>query len=457
MSELTSLRSLSQALNNAKVTAIELAEKAIEAAKQSSSVFIKLNESLISQAKSLDEARMRGERLPPLAGIPVSIKDLFNLKGEKTLAGSVVRNTFCEPEAEDAEVIKPLREAGILFIGRTNMSEFAFSGIGVNSHYGTPLSIWDRETERLPGGSSSGSAVSVAEGIVVATLGSDTAGSCRIPAAFNGIIGVKPSFGRMSLKGIYPLSPTSDAPGPLANDVDSCYLLDQLMCGRLSPSEELPTLPVSKPESLKLVVPQSEVLSDLDVEVEIAFNKALEKLRDSGAQIEVAEMSSIDESIDMFAKRAIVIHEAYHHHRQMLEQYGEQYDPFVQQRLLSGAGISDQEQISRYQEKTRIIELFNQQFRATGGDALLYPTVACIPPTIAETNDFDNARAVNLRCLRNTASANYFDGCSISLPCHDADKPPVGLMVSAQNGDDEKLYRVASTIETVIRSEVGGY
>ena len=450
MHNLTSLRSLSQALNHGETTAEELIEQALRRAKQSDSIFIAVNEGLTSLAKSIDAARKRGDTLPPLAGIPITLKDLFNVRNEVTLAGSVVRKALAKPESEDAEVIAPLREAGLLFLGRTNMSEFAFSGMGKNPHYGTPLSIWDRETGRLPGGSSSGSAVSVAEGIVVATLGSDTAGSCRIPAAFNGIVGVKPSYGRMSLKGIYPLSPTSDAPGPLANDVDSCYLLDLLMCGQLAPKDPLPVLKSRDIKSLKLVVPQAQVLHDLDTEVQTAFDNSLQALRDSGADITFVEMSSIDDCIDMFAKRAVVIHEAYHHHREMLEQHYDQFDPFVGSRLLSGKTISDQQQLKRYQEKSRIIELFNQQFRASGADAIIYPTIACIPPAISETEDLDKARTVNLRCLRNTATANYFDGCSISLPCHKAGTAPVGLMVSAMNGDDEDLYAISAAIEQVV-------
>jgi len=450
MNKFTSLRTLAQALDRAETSATELVEQALQRARQSNSIFITLNEGLSSQATAIDAARKAVKTLPPLAGIPISLKDLFNVRGEKTLAGSVVRKQLCEAETEDAEVVAPLRDAGLLFLGRTNMSEFAFSGMGINPHYGTPLSIWDRETGRLPGGSSSGSAVSVAEGIVIATLGSDTAGSCRIPAAFNGIVGVKPSYGRMSLNGIYPLSPTSDAPGPLANDVDSCYLLDQLMSGQIAPTNMPPRLKSRDIASLKLVIPESGVLSDLDDEVQRAFDKSIETLKAAGVTIEFREMSSIDDCIELFAKRAIVVHEAYHHHREMLEQYGDQYDPFVGQRLLTGSRISDHEQLSRYQEKARIIELFNQQFRASGADALLYPTVACIPPAIVETESIDDARRVNLRCLRNTATANYFDGCSISLPCHPKGSAPAGLMLSAMNGDDESLYRIAATIEAIV-------
>lgn len=450
MNEMTSLRELSQALRQGRTSAVELAEHSLAAAKQSRSVFVSINEDLVSQAESIDRARKSGKKLPPLAGIPITVKDLFNLKGEKTLAGSLVLKQFCEREQQDAEVIKPLRKAGILFAGRTNMSEFAFSGMGINAHYGTPLSIWDRETGRLPGGSSSGSAVSVAEGIVVATLGSDTAGSCRIPAAFNGIVGVKPSYGRMSLQGIYPLSPTSDAPGPLAVDVDSCFLLDRLMSGSLPPQDELPTIASRDPRELKLVVPQCGVLHDLDEEVEVAFDNVLTALRANGVRIEQVEMSAIEDAINLFASRPVVIHEVFHLHREMLETHADLYDPFVYQRMMTGSAISDQEQLDRYHHKARIVEAFNQQFRASGADALLYPTVSCKPPAIAETGSDEDMRKVNLRCLRNTATANYYDGCSISLPCHRKGEAPVGLMVSSRNGDDDRLFEVSALVEETI-------
>ena len=448
---MTSLRALSKALKTTEITSCELIDDALARARKSDSVFIQLNDGLSSLAKSIDRARKKHELVPALAGIPITLKDLFNVRNERTLAGSVVRKSLARPEAEDAEVIAPLRDAGLLFLGRTNMSEFAFSGIGVNPHYGTPLSIWDRQTGRLPGGSSSGSAVSVAEGIVVASLGSDTAGSCRVPAAFNGLVGVKPSYGRMSLKGIYPLSPTSDAPGPIATDVDSCYILDQLMSGKWSATDSLPDLSVCEPRSLNCVVPEAGVLDDLDSEVRSAFDLALDCLREAGAQLRTEKMPVIDASIELFYSKAIVLYEAYQHHQAMLEQYGDAYDPFVSQRILAGKMISDDEQQDRYRAKAEVVEMFSQQFGQLDADALIYPTTPCVPPAISETDDSDNARRVNLRCLRNTVTVNYFDGCSISLPCHRNGEAPVGLMVSSINGDDEKLYSVAATIEQILK------
>jgi aspartyl-tRNA(Asn)/glutamyl-tRNA(Gln) amidotransferase subunit A len=444
------LRELSAALRSGQSSAVELVERALERAHKSRSVFIAINPGLTSLAYSIDRARKKTQAQTPLAGIPIALKDLFNIRNEKTLAGSTVLQHYARIEETDAEVVAPLRAAGLLFFGRTNMSEFAYSGIGKNPHYGTPLSIWDRDTKRLPGGSSSGSAVAVAEGIVAAALGSDTAGSCRIPAAFNGVVGVKPSYGRMSLKGIYPLSPTLDAPGPIAIDVDSCYILDQLMCGRSKPTDELPRLQPAELDRLELVIPEARVMQALDTEVQAAFERATDALAAAGVAIRQAPMPVLDRCDDMFVERPVVVREVWDHHRAMLEHHLDEYDPFVGQRMRTGASISDAEQRSRVDERRQVVTEFGRQFAALKADALLYPTVACIPPAIAETDDDDNARRVNLRCLRNTATVNYYDGCAISLPCQSAGEAPVGLMLCAANGGDESLYSIASAVETAL-------
>ena len=446
------LRSLSLSLETAQISAAKLVEAALERAQATKSVFVTVNPGLVRLAHSIDRARKRGASKLPLAGIPIALKDLFNVRNEKTLAGSVVRKHYAVPEAEDAPVVAPLREAGLLFLGRTNMSEFAFSGIGTNAHYGTPMSIWDRETGRLPGGSSSGSAVCVAEGVVPAALGSDTAGSCRIPAAFNGIVGVKPSYGRMSLSGIFPLSPTLDAPGPMAVDVDSCFILDQLMCGRSRPGDGLPRLEPLPLESLKLVIPEARVMRDLDYEVTVAFDRAVAALREAGAHVRSQTLPVLDECDDFFPERALVLYEVYQNHREMLEAHGDEYDPFVSNRIATGSGISEAEQQERYAERNQLAASFSRQFAELDADAIVYPTVACIPPAIAETEDPDNATRVNLRCLRNTATVNHFDGCAISLPCESPGEAPVGLMLASRNGDDERLYRIAYSVEQVLNA-----
>ena len=446
------LRELSAALRSGQTSARQLVDAALERAHQSKSVFTSINPGLVHLADTIDQTGRKSQTLTPLAGIPIALKDLFNIRNEVTLAGSIVRKHYAQAEDADAEVVAPLRAAGLLFFGRTNMSEFAYSGIGMNAHYGTPLSIWDRDTGRLPGGSSSGSAVAVGEGIVCASLGSDTAGSCRIPAAFNGVVGVKPSYGRMSLQGIYPLSPTLDAPGPIAIDVDSCFILDQLMSGRAKPADELPNLQPAELNQLRLVIPEARVMNDLDAEVRTAFEAAVEALRAAGANIRQQSLPLLDDCDDLFIERPVVVREVWDHHRSMLEQYFDEYDPFVGTRLRLGANISDEEQQSRYQARDQLVSAFEREFAEIQADALIYPTVACVPPAIAETEDDENARRVNLRCLRNTATVNYFNGCAISLPCHRTGEAPVGLMLSAANGQDEPLYRIAAAIEAALGS-----
>ena len=447
---MSGLRELSAALRGGQTTATQLVEHALERARQSKSVFITINPGLVRLAYAIDRTRKKSQTLTPLAGIPIALKDLFNIRNEKTFAGSTLRKHYAQPEDADAEVVAPLRDAGLLFFGRTNMSEFAYSGIGTNAHYGTPLSIWDRDNQRLPGGSSSGSAVAVAEGIVPAALGSDTAGSCRIPAAFNGVVGVKPSYGRMSLKGIFPLSPTLDAPGPLAVDVDSCFILDQLMCGKSKPADGLPRLLRADLRQLKLVIPEARVINDLDDQVRIAFESAVEVLREAGVNIRQQSLSIIDDCDDLFIERPLVVREAWDYHRDMLEQHFDEYDPFVGARMRLGADISDAEQKSRYEARDQVVKGFETEFAALQADALIYPTVVSIPPKMSETEDEENGRRINMRCLRNTATVNYFDGCAISLPCHKAGEAPVGLMLSAANGQDESLYSIAAAIESVL-------
>lgn len=446
-----SLRQLSQKLQHGEVSATSLAEASLKKARAGKAVFIQLNDQLLEQAAQIDKARASGQTHSPLAGIPISLKDLFNQRGQKTLAGSKVLADIAATEQQDAEVVKPLREAGMLFVGRTNMSEFAFSGMGINAHYGTPLSIWDRAQQRIPGGSSSGSAVSVADGTVVATLGSDTAGSCRIPAAFNGIVGVKPSYGRLSLRGIYPLSPSSDAPGPLAVDLDSCFILDQLMRGDLEPAGDLPKL--TPAGSIRLLLPESVVLEELDDEVASAFTEAVRRLQDSGIEIIRKPAPVLEQCIDMFFNRAVVFYEAYQHHRELLALHGDAYDPFVRQRLLRGEKTTAEQHHERLLEKAALVDSLNRLLRESAADALIYPTTPNLPPLLSEASDAEKATAINLRCLRNTSTVNYFDGCAISLPCRFHSTAPVGFMLSAANGDDEHLYRVAAAIEPLLASQ----
>jgi len=419
----------------------------LEQARLHPDIFISVNDDAIGTAIALDQRR-GSDGLPMFAGVPVSLKDLFDVAGQTTLAGSIVLREYVKPADRDADVVAPLRDAGMVFIGRTNMSEFAFSGMGLNPHYPPLYSVWDRSTGRLPGGSSSGSAVSVAMDIVPATLGSDTAGSCRIPAAFNGIVGVKPSYGRLSSRGVYPLSHSSDAPGPLGADLDSCFILDRLMAGHQpSTIEEIDAVPF---DQLRLLVPEGRVMQDLDDEVARAFEIAIGKLKNAGAMIVREPLPGLDECVEMFLNRPVAVYEAWQLHQQMLAEHDELYDPYVRKRILPGRDISEADQAARYQEKAALVERVETAFRDGGHDAIVFPTVACIPPAIAETADPETIGSVNLRCLRNTATVNYFDGCAVSLPASDQGAAPVGLMVSALHGMDDEMYRIAAAVESCI-------
>ena len=424
--------------------------EALAAAGRSEGVFIRINDDALQQAVQIDRARANGEPLPVLAGVPLALKDLFNVQGQQTLAGSVVLRDEAPVEKADAVVVGHLRDAGALFVGRANMSEFAFSGMGLNPHYGNPKSIWQRDIGRLPGGSSSGNAVSVAEGIVAAGVGSDTAGSCRVPAAFNGIVGVKPTYGRVSLRGVYPLSPTSDTPGPLANDLDGCFILDHIITGRLKHGEPLPVLSVRPPKSIRLLVPESIVMEALDAQVAAAFEDALRWLADDGVTVDRAPLPALEGCVDMFRRRAVAVFEAWQDHQERLQSRGDEYDPFVRRRMSAGRAFDAEARRECYQEKAALVVACRQQMREAGADVLVYPTVQCVPPAISETDDVEQMPEVNMKCLRNTSTVNFFDGCAVSLPCHTPGQAPVGLMLSAGNGEDQYLYEIAATVEQTL-------
>ena len=444
------LRTLSKRVQNREIKAESLVSETLDRARQSQHVFTAIDEQILDQAKLIDNNLDAGSSLPVLSGIPITLKDLFDIQGQLTLAGSIVLKHYAKPASSDCAVLKPLRKSGLLFLGRTNMSEFAFSGLGMNAHYGTPRSIWGRSEGRVPGGSSSGSAVSVAEEITPVSMGTDTAGSCRIPAAFNSVVGVKPSYGRFSLQGIFPLSHSSDAPGPIGVDVDSCYIIDQIISGDWDGYGEIPAIRSTRISDLRLMVPDSTVLDDLDPEVEDCFDRAMQVLGDAGAYIQRYPASVIDECVDLFLNRAIAGYEAYVQHKDMMQSHADEYDQSVLSRISSYQEITDSEQEVRYATKRKLTRDFQNLMNKGKFDAMISPTVSCIPPTIAHASEQSYTRSVNLRCLRNTAIANNFDGCSMSLPCNDYGSAPAGLMISSVNGDDARLYQIGFAVESIL-------
>ncbi len=410
---------------------------------EGSRAFIKVHvESARAMADAMDNLRRVGRAPSRYAGIPVSLKDLFDVAGEPTPAGSRVLADAI-PAAEHAPVVQRMLAAGFVPIGRTNMTEFAFSGLGINPHYGTPRSPWDRAAGRIPGGSSSGTAVSVSDGMAVAGLGTDTGGSCRIPAAFCGIVGYKPTARRVPIAGVLPLAPSLDSVGPLAPSVSCCAIIDAVLAG------EAPTLPVScSPNGLRLAVP-NVVPDGMDGTVAGAFERVLTTLSHAGVQVshiavpEFAEVSAVN------AKGGFAASEAYAWHRALLAENGDVYDPRIRVRIQRGERMSATDYIELIAARSKLIAALDARTRDV--DALIMPTVPIIPPRIAELENERDYNRINMHILRNTTLANFFDRCSISLPCHGAGEAPVGFMLVGETLGDARLFSMAAAIESMLQ------
>lgn len=400
-------------------------------------------EAALEAADAMDRLRKANAAPSPFAGIPISIKDLFDIKGQVTRAGSRALEDSAPAEA-DAPAVARLKRAGFIVIGRTNMTEFAYSGIGINPHFGTPKSAWNRSVGHVPGGSSSGAAVSIADGMAFGALGTDTGGSCRIPAAFNGIVGYKPTQRRVPLDGSVPLSFSLDSIGPLARSVSCCAILDAVLANE--PIVPLKPRPV---KGMRLAVPTTIALDDLDAEVSETFERALKSLADHGAIIERIEMTEFHDIGPMNAKGGFAASESYAWHRYLITSKGDVYDPRVSIRILRGEAQSAADYIDLIHERRSLIARVNA--RIAPYDALVLPTTANTPPKIADLADDKAFTTANLRALRNCTLINMIDGCAISLPAHRAGDVPVGLMLAGAGGSDRRIFELAAGMEAVIR------
>jgi aspartyl-tRNA(Asn)/glutamyl-tRNA(Gln) amidotransferase subunit A len=435
-----------QALANGTTTSRALVERCLariaDPNGEGARTFIKVYaDRACAMAEAMDILRRSGRAPSRYAGIPVSLKDLFDIAGEPTPAGSRVLVDAPSAVAHASVVARMLR-AGFVPVGRTNMTEFAFSGLGINPHYGTPRAPWDRETGRIPGGSSSGTAVSVADGMAVAGLGTDTGGSCRIPAAFCGIVGYKPTARRVPIDGVLPLAPSLDSVGPLAPSVACCAIIDAVLAGE-TPKPPFP----ANLDGLRLAVPDSVVLDGLDAVVSRAFDRALVSLSQAGARIQHIQVPEFAEVPAVNAKGGFAAAEAYAWHRRLLAEKGSQYDPRIRMRIERGERMTAVDYLELVAARTRLIDSLNTRTRAF--DALVMPTVPIVPPRISDLDDEREYNRINLHILRNTALANFFDRCSISLPCHREGEPPVGLMLTGETMGDAKLFAIAAAVEAV--------
>ncbi|TCU78951.1 aspartyl-tRNA(Asn)/glutamyl-tRNA(Gln) amidotransferase subunit A [Bradyrhizobium sp. R2.2-H] len=448
MPDFPTLAKLAEDLESGRTTARKLVEACMariaDPAGEGQRAFIHVDkDAALAAANAMDGLRKAKAAPSRFAGIPISIKDLFDIKGQVTRAGSRALDDS-PPAEQDAATVARLRGAGFVVIGRTNMTEFAYSGIGINPHYGTPKGAWNRSEGHVPGGSSSGAAVSVLDGMAHGALGTDTGGSCRIPAAFNGIVGYKPTQRRVPLDGSVPLSFSLDSIGPLARSVSCCAILDAVLANE--PIVALKPRPI---QGMRLAVPTTIALDDLDAEVAQTFERALKTLADHGATIERIEMAEFHDVGPMNAKGGFAASESYAWHRYLITSKGDVYDPRVAVRIMRGESQSAADYIDLLNERRSLIARVNA--RIASYDALVLPTTANTPPKIADLADDKAFTTENLRALRNCTLINMIDGCAISIPAHRQGDVPVGLMLAGAGGSDRRIFELAAGMETAIR------
>ncbi|HPO21110.1 MAG TPA: amidase [Rubrivivax sp.] len=395
-------------------------------------------------AAAVDAARAAGAPLPPLAGLAVSVKDLFDVAGQpstaasKTLAGAA-------PAPRDCPAVARLRAAGAALSGHTNMSEFAFSGVGINPHLGTPANAATAAcdaTPRVPGGSSSGAAVTVAAGAAWAALGSDTRGSIRVPAALHGLVGFKNTQRLTPTQGCVPLSFTLDTACAITHSVRDAVLLHELLAARRVRLRQRPL------HALRLALPRS-MLDGLDATVSRAFERTLARLR--AARADIVEVTLPEDDAPAQSSGQISAAEAWAWHRKRLDAHQADYDPRVLARIRGGSGILAADYIERLQARQRWIE--RVEALAAGFDAFVCPTVPIVaPPLQPLLADDDAFFAAKELLLRNPSAVNYLDGCALSLPCQAGDELPVGLMVWAPAMCDDTVLDVSLSIERALAS-----
>jgi aspartyl-tRNA(Asn)/glutamyl-tRNA(Gln) amidotransferase subunit A len=389
-------------------------------------------------ADASDARSSLGVSLGPLDGAIISIKDLFDVAGESTRAGSKILAEEAKPAADDAAIVRRLRAGGAVIVAKTNMTEFAFSGIGANPHFGTPGNPRDRT--RVPGGSSAGAPVAVADGMCEISIGTDTGGSVRIPASLCGLVGFKPSRQRVPTAGAFPLSYSLDSVGPIARSVADCAKADAVMAGgKFAPPEPAALA------GLRFGIAEGLPLDRLDDTVSAAFNAAIKRLDGAGARISREALSVFDGMTEVNAKGGISPAEACAIHRDRLRRRAKDVDPNVLVRIERGCATSAADYVDMVRERDRLVRAMDARLAEL--DVLLMPTTSIVAPTIAEVADEKVFAARNAALLRNTAIINFFDLCAVTLPLPVAPALPVGLMLVARNGSDHRLLSIAAAVE----------
>ncbi|HUR90332.1 MAG TPA: amidase [Ramlibacter sp.] len=381
----------------------------------------------------------------PLMGLAVSLKDLFDVAGEITSAGSIVL-ADSPPAPADCPAVARLRAAGAAFIGRTNMTEFAYSGLGINPHYGTPANPADAQVKRVPGGSSSGAAVSVATGAAFIGLGSDTRGSIRVPAALCGVVGFKNTARLVPTDGCVPLSTTLDTVCAMTRSVRDSILAHEILSGTVVKRVDSPL------SAYRLAVARNGMLDAMEAPVALAFERAVKALRDAGAAVEEFDIPAIDTIASMQSIGGFGAAESYAWHRELLARASDRYDPRVRKRVEGGAAMKGWEYVDLFRTRAAVMASLAESLR--GFDAVLSPTVPILAPPIAQVAPGEERDAeffrINALLLRNTSVVNMVDGCAISIPCHTPDELPVGLMIWQGALRDDAVLNIAREAEALL-------
>jgi amidase/aspartyl-tRNA(Asn)/glutamyl-tRNA(Gln) amidotransferase subunit A len=440
-----------QAIREGRRTSPEVAQECLAIATSAAceSVFLQLTPDSLRSC-----AAQAGIHNSPLAGLPVSIKDLFDVQGQVSAAGSTVL-AQAPAAQQDATAVARLRQAGAGLMGRTNMVEFAFSGVGNNPHHGTPKA-WDGLSRQqagsnpdghVPGGSSSGAAVSVATGAAFIGLGSDTGGSIRIPAALNGIVGFKNTARRVPTQGALPLSTSLDTVCAMTRSVRDSVLVHEILSARTVPITHRPL------RGYRLAIASRLMQDDMDSSVAKAFDRTLNTLRQAGAQIDELPMPELDELAPMMATGGFSPAEGYTWHRHLLESSADRYDPRVLARILRGANMLAHEYMDLLQARSQWIA--RMQSKLMPYDAVLSPTTPITAPLRSAVAPGPERDAeffrVNALLLRNTSAVNTLDGCAISLPCHQPGELPVGLMAWHGPMRDDTILQLALVLEETLQ------
>ena len=436
---------LNTALATGRTNCAEIVEAALAQAKRAAgegrSVFRALRADA-ARAEAVEEDLLRSLQTagPPLAGLPVSIKDNIDIEGEATRAGTMLLED-APPAHADATVVERLKAAGAVIVGRTNMSELAFSGLGYNRFYGTPANPWDRATGRIPGGSSSGAAISVTDGMAVAAIGTDTGGSVRIPAALTGLAGFKPTQERVPRDGVLPLSTLLDTVGPLARTLADCAVLDSILADDPTP---LPTL--DRP--LRLCTADDFMLVDADETVALAYQRAKVVLQEVGAEITSLPPALFPEVREYNSRGSFSSEEAWERFGARIEARPHDIDPRLGERILRGRSITADDHAANVAALAAMKERFKRALSTY--DALIAPTVPIVAPPIHDMEDDDKFRRANALILRNPMVANLLDAPSLTIPCHAPGTAPVGLMLIGPRLSDRRLLAIGLALESFL-------